>query len=201
MKPSLPPSANNPSERSDEGNVDVGAIEDRGVAASVLGNKGVRDQLVPHVWRIADDKVGRLRQVSKQVIVVDQPGVDERRGVDATNSGVVELFGQVGARDLERVLVQFDRADTVAERRSRGGAGRRCPGLQEALDRDNKKVAIAERGFQQRHLVKRSIWRVTDKIENELNDLATREDRAAVFYPGLGEMCERFRHGTKPRQG
>ena len=145
--------------------------------------------------------MGGLWQVGKQEITVDQPIVDECCGICWANAGVLELLGQVRARGIKRRSVQFDGADAVSECFGRGGFRQIAPSLKKTFDGHKKKVTVAKGRFQQDHLVKRPIGRVTNKIENEFDHFRPREYRAAFLYSGLGKLLERFLDGTKAGQG
>ncbi len=173
----------------DERHVQVGAIVERRVTAAVFGQQHRRNQLLPHVGRIADDEVERGRQRAQQEVALPQPLPDQGLRRVRPDAGRGQFLAECGAGTTAAVVMQLN----GLQRRTKhgqdvgvAGATSRSPGREQAAHGHPQEFAATGGRFQQTAGMQRPVRRIPDQIQNELDDLDAREHRTAGFGIVLG---------------
>ncbi len=163
----------------EERDVEVSAIIDRRVARSVLRHQRVRNELLAHIGRVADDEVEPAGQLDEQEITMDQPGVGELPRWSSGDAVAGQPVDHRLARAGEGGGVELDGPDAVREcgERIRVALCGASPSRQQPVDGRQEEVPISEGGLQVPHPVQRLVGGVSGQVEDEVHHLAPREDR------------------------
>ena len=195
MKPSCPPSAGKPSERSMK---EYGDLPCRGVARTVLGDEGVGNQLLANVGRIADDAVEFMRERSQREVVACQPDVREPfRGCDAPPR---QEGNDLRARRRKRSplhALTLSRKSPQAFRASRQWF---LHAFDSRSTTARRKIAFPERRFRNPPSMQRQIRSVAEQVGNEIDDLPPGEDRSPFLDSWASEIFERLFDRARSRQ-
>ena len=195
----LPPIGQQRQRTLDERHVQIGPVKQRGVELAVLAQQRGRNQLLPHIGRVAHHHIKAARQRVQQKVARHQPRRQQPRPL-----GIAQPVRQQQRVDflpggVEGAAVQLHRADAIGQV---SPATRRLERTQQPPHGSQHKRTAAKRRLQQAHAVQRLAGGVPGQIEHELHHLGPGVDRPPPVSVRLaGERVHGIGYGAEALEG